>query len=150
MLSVTFFLIVTWLWAKKIFVNLFLYYYESRWIKNLQKKDLIKARKLCNIFCFIDDFNEINDTRTLESNFRDIYPEELAFCRENDDDAESTFLNLNIILKNNKFQIVFFKIKECFPFSIVRMCEKLKNIPSNILYMSTGSEYMRTARACND
>lgn len=76
---------------------------------------MIKAKKLCNIFCFIDDFNEINDTRTLESNFRDIYPEELAFCRENDDDAESTFLNLNIILKNNKFQIVFFN-KRVFSF----------------------------------
>ena len=76
---------------------------------------MIKAIKLCNIFCFIDDFNEINDTRTLESNFRDIYSEELAFCRENDDDAESTFLNLNIILKNNKFQIVFFN-KRVFSF----------------------------------
>lgn len=104
---------------------------------------------MCNIFCFIDDFNEINDTRTLESNFRDIYPEELTFCRENDDDAEATFLNLNIILKNNKFQKLFL-IKECFPFSIVRMREKSKNMPSNILYMSTGSEYMRAARACND
>ena len=97
-----------------MFVNLFLYYYESRWIKNLQKKDLIKARKLYNIFCFIDDFNEINDTRTLESNFKDIYPEELTFCRENDD-AEATFLNLNIILKNNKFQIAFFN-KRVFSF----------------------------------
>ena len=76
---------------------------------------MIKAKKLCNIFCFIDDFNEINDTRTLESNFRDIYPEELTFCRENDDDAEATFLSLNIILKNNKFQIAFFN-KRVFSF----------------------------------
>ena len=76
---------------------------------------MIKARKLCNISCFIDDFNEINDTRTLESNFRDIYPEELTFCRENDDDAEATFLSLNIILKNNKFQIAFFN-KRVFSF----------------------------------
>lgn len=76
---------------------------------------MIKARKLCNIFCLIDDFNEINNTRTLESNFRDIYPEELTFCRENDDDAEATFLSLNIILKNNKFQIAFFN-KRVFSF----------------------------------
>ena len=91
MLSVTFFLIAPLWWVKKIFVNLFLYYYESRWTKNLQKKDLIKARKLCNVFCSIDDSNTSNDTRLLESNFRDIHPEKLTLWRENGNDAEATF-----------------------------------------------------------
>ena len=30
--------------------NLFLYFYESKQMKELQKNDLIKARKLCNTF----------------------------------------------------------------------------------------------------
>ena len=33
--------------------NLFLYYYESRWMNELKKIDLIRARKLCNIFRII-------------------------------------------------------------------------------------------------
>ena len=37
------------------FANMFLYFYEGKWIKDLQKKDLIKARKPCNAFRFIDD-----------------------------------------------------------------------------------------------
>ena len=85
---------------------------------------MIKARKLCDIFCFINDFNKINDTRTLEGNFRDIYPEELTFCRENDDDAEATFLNLSIILKNNKFQIAFFNKRV---FSLLGLLQCVKN-----------------------
>ena len=43
--------------------------------------DLIKARKSCNLFCFIDDLNAIND----------IYLEEIELCRENVNNAEETF-----------------------------------------------------------
>ena len=45
------------------FANLFLYYYESRWMNELKKKDLIRVRKLCNIFRFIDDLNAIDISR---------------------------------------------------------------------------------------
>ena len=58
------------------FANLFLYYYESRWMNELKKKDLIRARKVCNIFLFIDDLNAINDAGEFEKHFQDIYPEE--------------------------------------------------------------------------
>ena len=37
-------------------------------INELKKNDLIKARKLCNIFRFIDDLNSINDGGEFESN----------------------------------------------------------------------------------
>ena len=43
------------------FANLFLYFYESKWMNKVKKNDLIKARKLCNIFRFIDDLNSISD-----------------------------------------------------------------------------------------
>ena len=41
------------------------------------------AGKLCNVFCFIEDLNAINDAEIFESNFKDIYPEELELRREN-------------------------------------------------------------------
>ena len=59
------------------FANLFLYFYESKCMNELQKNDLIKARKLCNTFRFIDDLNTNNDGGEFESNFSKIYPEEL-------------------------------------------------------------------------
>ena len=66
------------------FANLFLYFYESKWINELKKNDLIKARKLCNIFRFIDDLNSINDGGEFEKSvFSKIYPEELQLKKEN-------------------------------------------------------------------
>ena len=51
------------------FANLFLYFYESKSMRELKKNDLIKARELCNIFRFIEDLNSINDGGEFESNF---------------------------------------------------------------------------------
>ena len=39
------------------FAKLFLFFYESKWMNELKKNDLIKARKLFNMFRFIDDLN---------------------------------------------------------------------------------------------
>ena len=59
------------------FANLFLYFYESKWMNELKKNDLIKVRKLCKLFRFIDDLNSINDAGEFESDYSNIYPEEL-------------------------------------------------------------------------
>ena len=130
------------------FPNLFLYYYESRWIKDLQKKDLKKG-KFCNVLCFIYDLNAVNDAGIFENNFRDIYSEELEWRRENGNSAETTFLDLDIKIKN-KFQIGLFNKRESFLCSIVRMPNKSSNIPLNIFNISAGPECLRIARPCNN
>ena len=63
------------------FASLFLYYVQSRWIKDLQKKNLLKARKLCNVFRFMDDLNAVIDAGMFKSNFWDIYLEELRIAQ---------------------------------------------------------------------
>ena len=73
-------------------------------MNKLKKNDLIKAGKLCNIFRFIDDLNTTNDGGELESNYSNIYPEELQLDKENTDKHESSFLNLNIKIKAGKFK----------------------------------------------
>ena len=45
-------------------------------MNELKKNDLIRARKICNIFRFIDDLNLINDDEEFESNCCSEYPEE--------------------------------------------------------------------------
>ena len=42
------------------------------WMNKLKKNHLIKARKPCNIFRFIDDLNSINDGGKFESNYSNI------------------------------------------------------------------------------
>ena len=44
--------------------------YES----NFKKNDLIRDRKLCNMFRFIDGLNVINNGGEYDNNFKDIYP----------------------------------------------------------------------------
>ena len=68
-------------------------------MNELKKSDLIKARKLCNIF----RFNSINDDGEFESNYSNIYPEELQLGKENTDKHEASFLDLNNKIKDGKF-----------------------------------------------
>ena len=70
-------------------------------MNELKKNDLIKARKLCNIFRFIDDLNSINDGREFESKYSNIYPEELQLGKENTDKNEASFVDLNIKIKES-------------------------------------------------
>ena len=59
------------------FANIFLYFYESKWMNELKNSNLNKARTLCNIFRFIDHLNSINDGGEFENNYSNIYPEKL-------------------------------------------------------------------------
>ena len=133
------------------FANLFLYYYESKWMNELKKKDLIRARKLCNIFRFIDDLNALNDAGEFENNYQHIYPEELELGKENSNNLDASFLDLDIKVKDGQFQVGLFDKRDAFPFTIVRMPYKSSNIPSsNIFYSSICAETLRIARASNN
>ena len=54
--------------------NLFLYYYENKWINKLKKSDIGRARRYSNIFRFIDDLSAFNDGWEFQNNYREIYP----------------------------------------------------------------------------
>ena len=54
-------------------------------MKKLKKNDLIKARKLCNMFKVIKDLNSLNDAGEFESSYSNIYTEELQLVKENTD-----------------------------------------------------------------
>ena len=125
---------------------MFLYIYENE----LKKYDLIKARKLCNIFRFIDDLNSINDGGEFESNYSNIYPEELQLGKENTDKHEASFLDLNIKIKDGKFHFGLFDKRDSFPFYTVRMPDKSSNVPSSIVCSVIGAEPLRIARASNN
>ena len=60
-------------------------------MNELKKNDLIKAETLCNIYSFIDYLNSINDGGEFESNYYNVYPEELELGKENTDKHEAIF-----------------------------------------------------------
>ena len=106
------------------FVDLFLYFYESKWINKLKKNDLIKARKLCNIFRIIYDWNFNNDGGESQSSYSNICPEELQLSKENTDKNEASFLNLDIKIKNEKFHFDLFDKRDSFPL----YCQNVKQV----------------------
>ena len=77
-------------------------------MSELKKKALIKTRKLCNNFRFIDDLNSIDDVGEFESSYFNISPEEFQLGKENTDKHEASFLDLNIKIKDGKFRFGLF------------------------------------------
>ena len=132
------------------FANLFLYFYESKWLKELKRIDLSRARRFGNTFRFIDDLTAINDGGEFERCFRDIYPSELKLKKENVGSLDATFLDLELSITDRKFNIKLFDKRDAFPFIIVRMPFILSNMPSIIFYSSIGAEILRISRASNN
>ena len=119
--------------------NLFLYYYESQWVKSLKKENLQKARRFSNTFRFIDDLLTINDDNLFLENYKEIYPPELQLNLESSGDA-ITFLDLSLTNENGHISTKLYDKRDNFPFSIVRLLFASSNIPSRMFYNCIGAE----------
>ena len=129
------------------FANLFLYHYESSWIKSIKKTDNILARKFGNVFRYIDDLLAINDGHSFESFFRDIYPGELELSKENILNTETNFLDLHIKIVNGTFTTMLYDKRDHFGFDITRLPHRSSNIPHKMFYSSITAECLRICRA---
>ena len=77
-------------------------------MSEVKKNDLIKTRKPCNIFRFINDLNSINDGGEFQNSDFNIYTEELQLDKENTDKREARFFDLDIKIKDGKFNFGLF------------------------------------------
>ena len=125
--------------------NLFLYYYENKWVRNLKKENLMKARKFSHTFRFIDDLIAINDNDQFLHSFKEIYPEELQLNLENSGE-HVTFLDLDLTKNDRQLDMKLFDKRDDFPFSIVRLPFASSNIPTSMFYSSVGAEILRIGR----
>ena len=125
--------------------NLFLYYFESKWVKNLKKDSLQRARRFNHTFRFIDDLLTINDRDEFLSSFKEIYPPELQLNLEHSGDRV-TFLDLEITKEDGHFNTKLYDKRDDFPFSIVRLPFLSSNIPTSMFYSSIGAEILRIGR----
>ena len=52
-------------------INLYLFYYDSKWIKKVKKKnDIRQARRFDHVFRYIDDITTLNDGREFERSYK--------------------------------------------------------------------------------
>ena len=76
------------------FANLFLLFYETRWLKSIENTNYGVARKCGNTFRFTDDLTAINEGNEFENHYNEIYPPELILKKRNTSHTETTFLDL--------------------------------------------------------
>ena len=130
--------------------NLFLYYYESKFIKQHKINNMNRIRKFNYIFRFIDDLIAINDDKEFENNIKNIYPEELELKKENIGDQQASYLDFYAKISNKKFSLKLYDKRDDFNFEIVRMPFLSNNMPSQIFYSSFCSEILRIARCTTE
>lgn len=129
------------------FANLFLFYYESSWLKSIKKDDNILARKFGQVFRYIDDLVALNDGLAFERYHDQIYPPELELNKENENNHCTHFLDLNIGIENGVFITKLFDKRDSFGFNITRLPYRDSNIPCRMFYSSITAECLRICRA---
>ena len=78
--------------------------------RRIKKKT--KARKLCKISKFIHCLKSIENGEEFDSNHCNIYPQELEVCKENKVKHEARYLELDIEIRDRRFQIGLFSKKD--------------------------------------
>ena len=121
--------------------NLFLYFYENKFIQQLVTNKSPRAFMYHSTSRFIDDQCALNDGGDFERSYKDIHPPELELKVDH-----ATLLEIDISVVDGKFVYKLFDKRDKFPFFIVRMPHLSSNIPSSIFYGSSFSEILRIAR----
>ena len=130
--------------------DLFLYTYETEFMRTLQKEkksEVIKS--FSGTSRYLDDI--LNIDNPFFDTYKDkIYPKELTLNKANNDNSETAFLDLYITIKNKTIHTNVYDKREDFCFDIVNfpwLDGDVPRLPSYGIYIS---QLVRFARACSD
>ena len=132
------------------FANLFLYYYESKWLQSLKTDDYQMARRFGNVFRYIDDLLAINDNGEFEKHFKNIYPPEIALKKENVNNDSASFLDFQLSIVNRNISTQLFDKRNSYTFKIVRLPYKSSTLPSKMFFSTISAEVLRIGRATSN
>ena len=127
--------------------NLFLYIYENKFMENLKKTDLKRAKNLRHVFRFIDDLIALNDDDEFLRSYKEIYPKEMELKVENNEINAASFLDLGFQVEDRIFKSNLYDKREAFQFSVIRMPNKSSNMPYKMFYSTISAEILRICRA---
>ena len=85
-----------------LLVNLYLFYYEYNYMKNLMKLDYGKVLRFNFTVRYIDDLLTLNNTLFVNE-ILNIYPQELVLNRTSESDVQVSYLDINISISQNIF-----------------------------------------------
>ena len=147
--------------------NLFLHYFENKYIKLLvddkdekgnkkdsgkAKEDMIFAQMLRYCYRYLDDLLNINDNGYFEKIYNSIYPNELKLNRTNPSDISTEFLDMDISIVDHKIiTSKLFDKRRSFPFKVINFpFVESSNIPTMPSYNIYLSQILRIVRICNN
>ena len=115
-----------------LWTNIFLYTCENEYISELISNDKVKARHFHATQRFIDDLDTLNDGGLFK-------------LKAEHSGKNATFLNLDIMVKDEAFLYKLFDKRDAFPFFIIRMPCNDSNISKSIFYSALVREFIRLA-----
>ena len=122
--------------------NLFLYTYEDEYMSEFISNDKVKARHFHATERFVDDLGTLIDGGVFNDVFTDIYPLELHLKIEHSG-THTTFLNLDITVKDGFFIYKLFDKCDAFPFFIVHKTSIDSTMSKSIFYSALVGEFLR-------
>ena len=105
--------------SASFFVNVFLFFDESIWLKSNRNTKYGVARKTENIFLFYDDLIASNDGNKFENHYNKIYPPRLISKMVNTSATETSFLDAHLYMSKSQIQTSLFDKRDSCNFSIV-------------------------------
>ena len=129
--------------------NLFLFSYEFQWMyEKLKTRQFYLLNKFKHCCRYIDDLFAINNNKTLLRLKHKIYPPELDITTDDENDHNVHYLDLDILIKNDKFSFCIYDKRDKFNFPIVNFPNLSGNIPTSHSYSVFLSQLVRYARGC--
>jgi len=126
--------------------NLFLYSYETEWLKRLAP--IYKGRHYRNTGRFIDDLIVFNAGKKFEEHIQEIYPAALRLERTNKNDTECNFLDLHVSIQDGVGTTKIYNKTDEYPFHVIRYPHALTNAPSSSCYGIAIGQWLRYLRGC--
>ena len=132
-----------------LLANLFLFYYEYKYMKNLVKDNLQAAMKFNGTMRYIDDLLTLNNSG-FASKIPDIYPPELDLKKTTESPSTVSYLVILITINNGQYVTAVYDKRDSFNFSIVNFPYLSSNIPSKPAYGVYISQLVRIGRICDN
>ena len=132
-----------------LLANLFLFYYEYKYMRNLIKMNLMLAKKFNNTMRYIDDLLTLNNT-SFHLAIDDIYPSELQLKKTSESSTILSYLDIEVIIVDGKYSTAIYDKRDDFNFRIVNFPHLSSNIPSGPAYGVYISQLIRIGRICTE
>ena len=132
-----------------LLANLFLFYYEYKYMKNLVKDNLQAAMKFNGTMRYIDDLLTLNNS-DFARKIPDIYPTELDLKKTTESPNTVSYLDILITINNGQYVTAIYDKRDSFNFSIVNFPYLSSNIPSKLSYGVYISQLVRICRICDN